>query len=471
MRDYRFGNYLHEIRKKRGLTQFQLGALLGVSDKAVSKWESGTAKPQSRILYKLCEILDISVDELLSGHRSLAESRRIETNIFSRKKQMWERAYRAMTCRYGEHPPFALSHRFLMEKCEMQDSDEIVYYNFLSVLNRVARTKGERIANCIEAGGSFVAYLLGATDINPLKPHYCCPACHRVIFDETVYDGWDLPEKKCSCGATFLADGHNIPFETLHRTRKRNLLFHITVSSNFLDAARNLIFNYFHDSKVAVENVDVFTRFTVSSEKGKRQLSLRAGKNRSLYRILGEEAGIRHGDTTSSKVELLTEFQKGNTLKIPEFEYPFVRNMIAKSDPSSFHELMKIAGLSHGTGVWTQNAENLLKQGIALDRIVAYLEDIFNYIHDKASECGLSADGLALRVMEDARCGRYAYKGVPDDIQEMLREVGVEEWFITSIGKMSYVFPKIQGVEMVRNAATLMWYRMNDPAKFNEILS
>jgi DNA polymerase-3 subunit alpha (Gram-positive type) len=147
--------------------------------------------------------------------------------------------------------------------------------------------------------------------------------------------------------------------------------------------------------------------------------------------------------------------------------------MMAKAKPSSFHELMKIAGLSHGTGVWTNNAENLLKQGIALDRIVAYREDIFNYIHDKASECGLSVDGLALQVMEDVRCGRYANseQGIPNEIKEMLREVRAEEWFITSIKKMSYLFPKINGVEMVRNAALLMWYKMNDPAKFNETIS
>ena len=65
MRDYSFGNFLHELRSRRGLTQYQLGALVGVSDKAVSKWENGSSKPQSNILYKLSDVLGISVDELL----------------------------------------------------------------------------------------------------------------------------------------------------------------------------------------------------------------------------------------------------------------------------------------------------------------------------------------------------------------------------------------------------------------------
>ena len=66
MRDYSFGNFLHQLRTRSGLTQFQLGALVGVSDKAVSKWENGSAKPQSGILSKLGEVLGVSVDELLS---------------------------------------------------------------------------------------------------------------------------------------------------------------------------------------------------------------------------------------------------------------------------------------------------------------------------------------------------------------------------------------------------------------------
>ena len=66
MRDYSFGNFLHELRVRRGLTQFQLGMLIGVSDKAVSKWENGSAKPQSGVLSRLGQVLGVSVDELLS---------------------------------------------------------------------------------------------------------------------------------------------------------------------------------------------------------------------------------------------------------------------------------------------------------------------------------------------------------------------------------------------------------------------
>jgi len=62
MRDYSFGNFLRRLRLRRGLSQFQLGRLVGVSDKAVSKWENGSAKPQSRILYQLGRVLGVTVE-------------------------------------------------------------------------------------------------------------------------------------------------------------------------------------------------------------------------------------------------------------------------------------------------------------------------------------------------------------------------------------------------------------------------
>lgn len=67
MNDFAFGNYLYELRVKKGLTQNELGELLGVSGKAVSKWETGAAKPRTDTLMRLAAVYDLSVSELLSG--------------------------------------------------------------------------------------------------------------------------------------------------------------------------------------------------------------------------------------------------------------------------------------------------------------------------------------------------------------------------------------------------------------------
>ena len=65
MRDYKFGDKLYELRKKKNLTQEDLALLLDISDKAVSKWENGTSKPTIENLSKLSKIFDVSLDELI----------------------------------------------------------------------------------------------------------------------------------------------------------------------------------------------------------------------------------------------------------------------------------------------------------------------------------------------------------------------------------------------------------------------
>ena len=77
MQDIEFGNRLYRLRKKAGLSQAQLGEKVGVSNKAVSKWENGLAKPGLEIVHRLADTLSVSVDELLSMP---AEEKQISKN-------------------------------------------------------------------------------------------------------------------------------------------------------------------------------------------------------------------------------------------------------------------------------------------------------------------------------------------------------------------------------------------------------
>lgn len=67
MRDYTFGNLVTRLRTEMGFSQFQLGKLIGVSDKAVSKWENGSAKPRLATCCRLADVLGVSLDDLLSA--------------------------------------------------------------------------------------------------------------------------------------------------------------------------------------------------------------------------------------------------------------------------------------------------------------------------------------------------------------------------------------------------------------------
>ena len=69
MDQLKIGKFIAECRKQKKLTQLQLADKLGITDKAISKWERGIAMPDTSIMLELCDILCISVNELLSGER------------------------------------------------------------------------------------------------------------------------------------------------------------------------------------------------------------------------------------------------------------------------------------------------------------------------------------------------------------------------------------------------------------------
>ena len=77
MDNYRFGNYLYELRRQRGLTQEDLARLIGVTGKAVSKWETGSSKPSIANLQELSDVFDISLDDLLATNGREAKDKKI----------------------------------------------------------------------------------------------------------------------------------------------------------------------------------------------------------------------------------------------------------------------------------------------------------------------------------------------------------------------------------------------------------
>ncbi|MBQ3192309.1 MAG: helix-turn-helix transcriptional regulator, partial [Oscillospiraceae bacterium] len=74
MNQIKIGRFIAECRKKSNLTQMQLAEKLGITDKAISKWERGVAMPDTSIMLELCDILCISVNELLSGEKIIMEN-------------------------------------------------------------------------------------------------------------------------------------------------------------------------------------------------------------------------------------------------------------------------------------------------------------------------------------------------------------------------------------------------------------
>ena len=96
------GRFIASCRKEQGMTQAILAERLGISDRAVSKWETGKSLPDSGIMLELCDLLKINVNELLSGERIMAETydKRAEENLLAMKKEIEEKNRQLLKTEY-----------------------------------------------------------------------------------------------------------------------------------------------------------------------------------------------------------------------------------------------------------------------------------------------------------------------------------------------------------------------------------
>ncbi len=120
------------------------------------------------------------------------------------------------------------------------------------------------------------------------------------------------------------------------------------------------------------------------------------------------------------------------TLGIPEFGTTFVRRMLEDTRPKSFAELVRISGLSHGTDVWSGIAKTWIDTKEAtLEEVISCRDDIMNYLLLKGAP-----PKEAFSIMEKVRKG----KGINESEEELMRNLGVPEWFITSCKKNQVSF-------------------------------
>lgn len=146
------------------------------------------------------------------------------------------------------------------------------------------------------------------------------------------------------------------------------------------------------------------------------------------------------------------------TLGIPEFGTAFVRRMLEEIRPTTFGELVRISGFSHGTNVWTNNAQDLIKNGIAdAKEAIATRDDIMNALIQLGME-----PSVAFKIMEKVRKGR----GLSPEDEAAMKEVGTPQWFIDSCHKISYLFPKAHAVAYVMMAFRIAYFKVHYPLAY-----
>ena len=155
------------------------------------------------------------------------------------------------------------------------------------------------------------------------------------------------------------------------------------------------------------------------------------------------------------------------TYGVPEMGTFFVRTMLKETRPSSFAELVKISGLSHGTDVWTNNAQDLVKGDgefgkVEFGQVIGCRDDIMVYLMYGGLE-----PALAFEIMEFVR------KGLPSKVPDkwagyvtLMKDAGIPDWYIWSCGQIKYMFPKAHATAYVLMAVRIAWFKVHMPIHF-----
>lgn len=211
-------------------------------------------------------------------------------------------------------------------------------------------------------------------------------------------------------------------------------------------------YKYLHDAIVKIDALGHVTGTTIKLLKeftNTDPTDADLSDKKILKMILNvEELGV-------SKKEVMCEL---GTNGIPEFNTPFLQQMLYEANPKSYADLIRIQGISHGEGIWIGNIRDLILEGKAkINQVVTCRDDIMLYL----IKCGMSNKD-AFDIMERVRKG----KGLSEANINLMQKFNVPQWYIDSCAKITYLFPKGHSAAYNNMSYRIAYYKYYYPLEF-----
>ncbi len=181
--------------------------------------------------------------------------------------------------------------------------------------------------------------------------------------------------------------------------------------------------------------------------------------------VLYKETGVSPSEVNIKDPQIYSFFNLGDTTGLSDYEYEIVREMLLKINPQSFSDLVKVSGFAHGTNVWIDNGEQLIKNGIPISKIPTVRDDIMNDLMSIGVE---KSD--AYKMSEATRKGLIAKNKISSENIELFEEISkpLGDWYFDYCAKVHYMFPKAHAVFYVTNALRCAWFKKYYPEQFRK---
>ena len=254
---------------------------------------------------------------------------------------------------YGDNPPRHVKERLDFELNSIFENGYAVLYMIAQKLVEKSNDAGYMVGSRGCVGASLVAYLLGITEIDPIK--------------------------------------YDIPFETLSG-----------IDGNKMP---DIVLNVSGDYQTSIHKYaeEVFG-------KDKLKFGILGHDSPTIIKKLEDLTGVDARTIPLDDVKTLDMLINTDALGVPEFGDDDVRDIMKIAEPKTFDDFVKILGLSYGTGVWRDNAEPLIRTGAAtVSEVIALRDEIMVYLMSR----GISRQ-VAYEIMENVRMGRRLSKGFED---------------------------------------------------------